>query len=98
MFHAAAMPVETNSTYVTNQVTVHVTGHCDEQANTSALPAVKCFALGHLCCLGLMATVAKFSNNFSMDIGGLVNPFVSPFDLQHRPNKLYRPPKFSLLS
>jgi hypothetical protein len=98
MFHAAAMSVETNFTFDANQVMVNMTGHCDEQKNTSALPAVKCSPLGHLCCLGLMATVAKSSNDFSMDIGGLVNPMVSTLDLQHRPNKLYKPPKFSLLS
>jgi len=96
------MPVETISTYdthqVNTQVTAHVTGHCDEQANTSALPAVKCSHLGHLCCFGLMAIVTPFSRNFNVDIGGLINPMVSTLDLQHRPNKLYKPPKFFLLS
>jgi len=103
MFHAAAMPMPmpmpmpVEATSDTDMVSSH-SGHCDEQSDAPALPAIKCSLGGHLCCLGLTATIAGSVDYFGLNIGELINPIVQSLELKHRPNRLFKPPRFSLIS
>jgi hypothetical protein len=90
MFYAASMPVPIDAASGFDQVPLHVTHHCDEQAST--LPFVKCFRGGHLCCTGLTATIAKFFDDFSLGTVKLINPMVCILALQRCPAHLYKPP------
>jgi len=90
MFHAASMPVPMDAASGPELVSLRMTHHCDEQAST--LPFVKCFRGGHLCCMGLTATIAKFFNAFSLGSERLMNPMVCILALQRCPAYWYKPP------
>lgn len=97
MFHAAAMPLAIEATSDNTDSVSLQAGHCDEQGAPTS-PVAKCSLGGHLCCLGLTATVAESVAYFGLNTGELINPIVQALELKHRPNRLFKPPRFSLIS
>ena len=89
LFHLAAMPME---------VVEPQTTHACEEAHPSPSAAVKVATCVHTCCLALAVTHTPLAIPKGIMDSGLVNPVVSTLLLQNHVDRLFKPPKFTLLS
>jgi hypothetical protein len=96
MFHAVAMPIETNEMAQTDVMTQsHASHECDETSTSST--SNQCKLNGHICCLGITAAV---TNKVTQDSSPnqLFNAFSETLALNNFPDKRFKPPKKSLQS